>query len=127
MNNLKKLKKYANQFIERLKPSIRDGYTLSVVIHPANSKGAVLEFEITDKKSVVSLAPSTKKLNDTLQNIEQKFITGNIQSVTFGGTNVYMDGNRIILIKGDDEHESWNNSAVESDIERVLSPRGERN
>lgn len=128
MNNQKKLKKYANQFIVRLKPSIRDGYNISAVIHPANSKGAILEFEINEnKKSIVSLTPNSETINKTLQNIEQSLITGNMQNVTFSGTNVYMEGNRIVLIKGDDEHESWNNSAVEDDIQRVISPRSKRN
>jgi hypothetical protein len=127
MNNQKQLKKYANRFIERIKPSIRSGYDILAKIYPANSQGAILEFEIIQaKKSSVEIKPNADSINSSLKGIEQHLIGGNIDGVRFSGTNLYMEGNRILLIKGDDKHEEWSNAAVEDDIQRILSPRGGR-
>ena len=49
-------------------------------------------------------------------------IGGNIQGVTFRGTNLYMDGHRIVLIKGEDEHSLWSNKAAINDVAQVVSP-----
>jgi hypothetical protein len=127
MNNQKQLKKYANRFIERLKPSIRSGYDISAKIYPAQAQGAILEFEINEaKKSSLSIQQTTDSINTSLKGIEQRFIGGNIDGVKFSGTNVYLEGNRILLIKGEDEHKAWSNAAVEDDIQRIISPQGER-
>ncbi|WP_426358135.1 hypothetical protein ACPUVO_17095 [Pseudocolwellia sp. HL-MZ19] len=125
MNNQKLLKKYANSFIEFIKPNIKRGYHVAANIHPANEKGATIEFEIIDeKKSKINVIPTVASINKTLATIEQKMIGGNIDGVTFSGTNVYMNGNRIVIIKGDDEHCSWSNKAAENDVKRVVSPKG---
>ncbi len=126
MNNQKQLKKYANSFISSLKSNIKSGYVISSRIHPANGKGAVLEFEINrNSKPEISFENTAPTVSKTLETIEQRLIGGNIAGVTFSGTNVYMAGNRIVIIKGDNEHGSWSNKAAEADAWRVISPRGE--
>ncbi|CAM4193273.1 hypothetical protein [Pseudoalteromonas maricaloris] len=126
MNNQKLLKKYANSFVSSIKPNIKSGYNISASIHPTNGRGATIEFEIVDsKKSKVSVAPAVESVNRTLATIEQRLIDGNIEGVTFAGTNVYMEGNRIVIIKGDDEHSSWDNRAARADVQKVISPKGE--
>jgi hypothetical protein len=125
MNNQKLLKKYANSFVSSMKPSIKLGYNVSAKIHPTNGNGATIEFEINDsKKSEVSLVQTVDSVNKTLATIEQNMIGGNIEGVRFSGTNIYMDGNRIVIIKGDNEHSSWDNSAAQKDVQKVISPRG---
>jgi len=125
MNNLKQLKKYANSFVSSIKASIKLGYNVSAKIHPTNGNGATIEFEINDsKKSQISIIKTVESVNKTLATIEQRMIGGNIDGVTFSGTNIYMDGNRIVIIKGDNEHSSWNNSAAQKDVKKVISPRG---
>ncbi len=127
MNNQKLLKRYASRFIERLKPSIRSGYEIAVKIYPANSLGAILEFEINEtNKSSLHVQQTVDSVNAALKGIEQRIIGGNIDLVKFSGTNVYLEGNRILLIKGEDDQKSWSNAAVEDDIQRILSPKGER-
>ena len=125
MNNQKQIKKYANSFISTLKSNLKSGYETSVLVHPADGKGAILEFLISkSEKENIAFTSSVSTINKILENIEQKFIGGNIAGVTFSGTNVYMDGNRIVIIKGDNDHESWSNSAADADVWRVLTPTG---
>jgi len=126
MNNHKLLKKYANSFIDSIKPNIKAGYEIAVNIHPSNASGATIEFEIIeDKKSKITVIPSVASVNKTLGVIEQRMIGGNLDGVRFAGTNVYMEGNRIVIVKGEDEHSSWSKRAAEEDAKRVIPPKGE--
>jgi len=127
MNNQKQLKKYANSFIDSIKPNIKSGYQLAVNIHPANASGATIEFEIIeDRKSKITVVPAVASVNKTLGSIEQRMIGGNLDGVRFSGTNVYMEGNRIVIVKGEDDHSSWNKRAAEKDVKRVISPKGDK-
>ncbi|OLQ83748.1 hypothetical protein BIT28_27775 [Photobacterium proteolyticum] len=125
MNNQKKLKKYTDSFIKGLLPYLKKGLHISAKIHPANTNGAIIEFEIQEqKRSEIKVLETVPSINTTLERIDQRMIGGNIQGVTFLGTNVYMDGQRIVIIKGEDDFNHWSNSAVTEDINRIVSPKG---
>lgn len=125
MENQKKLKKYTNAFIDALSPYLKKGFQVSATIHPASGEGAVIEFEIHEgKRSDITIVSTVPRINDTLEKIDQRMIGGNIQGVTFRGTNLYMDGQRIVIIKGEDEHAFWSNNAASEDVDRVVLPKG---
>lgn len=127
MNNQKLLKKYTNSFVTSIQQNIKKGYSVSANIHPARGKGAIIEFEIKEnRKSEIEVRPTVATVNKTLSSIKQNMIVGNIEGVTFAGTNLYMEGNRIVIIKGDDDNNSWNNRAAEDDVKKVISPRGSK-
>lgn len=124
MNNHKKLKKYTESFMRSLARYLKKGLNVSATIHPANSGGAIIEFDITEKnRNEIKIIDTVPSINVTLERIDQRMIGGNIQGVTFLGTNVYMDGNRIVIIKGEDDYEHWGNKAVVDDINRIISPK----
>ena len=103
---------------------LKKGLNVSATIHPANSGGAIIEFDITEKnRNEIKIIDTVPSINVTLERIDQRMIGGNIQGVTFLGTNVYMDGNRIVIIKGEDDYEHWGNKAVVDDINRIISPK----
>jgi hypothetical protein len=124
MENQKKLKKYTNSFIDALAPYLKKGFQVSATIHPATGEGAIIEFEIHEgRRSDITITNTVPRINDTLENIDQRMIGGNIQGVTFRGTNLYMDGQRIVIIKGEDEHTHWSNKAAIDDVAQVVSPK----
>ncbi|MFA0570646.1 hypothetical protein [Vibrio gallaecicus] len=124
MNNHKKLKKYTESFMKSLARYLKEGLNVSATIHPANSGGAIIEIDITEKnRNEIKVIDTVPSINVTLERIDQRMIGGNIQGVTFLGTNVYMDGNRIVIIKGEDDYAHWGNKAVVDDINRIISPR----
>ena len=126
MDNHKKLKKYTNSFIDALEPYLKKGFQVSATIHPSSGEGAVIEFEIHEgKRSDITIISTVPRVNNTLENIDQRMIGGNIQGVKFGGTNLYMDGQRIVIIKGEDDHSYWNNKAAINDVGDVVSPEGD--
>jgi hypothetical protein len=125
MENQKQLKKYTNAFIDALSSYLKKGFQVSATIHPASEEGAVIEFEIhVGKRSDITIVSTVPRVNDTLEKIDQRMIGGNIQGVTFRGTNLYMDGQRAVIIKGEDDHTLWSNIAASEDVSRVVSPRG---
>ena len=127
MQNLKKLNSYTNSFISELKSHLKKGFRVSAKIYPASGEGAIIEFLIHDKyRSDISDMKVVSKINDTLKKIDQKMIGGNIDGVTFKGTNLYMDGQRIVVIKGEDEHRFWTKRAAKDDVDRVTSSKGRR-
>ena len=122
MNNQKQLKRYAKLFIEKLLPYMRRGFVISADIYPSEAEGAVIEFNINDSNSNITLHQTALTINKILENIDQRLISENISGVKFGGTNISMEDQRIVLIKGEDGHEHWNNRAVDNDIERIVAP-----
>lgn len=76
-------------------------------------------------KPTIKFTPDFDTVNRALKGIEQRLIKGNIDSVSFSGTNAYLEGDRILLIKGDDSHAHWSNSAVEVDLKKILSNKDE--
>ena len=66
------------------------------------------------KKSSFSIGTGLKAVN-------QKIINGNLDNVRFGGTNIALEDNRILVIKGEDSPEHWTGSAVLNDVKRVVS------
>ena len=54
-----------------------------------------------------------------ISDIEQHAF-GDVSNLKFGGTNVILEGNRIILIKGDDSPAAWTDTTSATDASRVL-------
>ena len=124
MNNQKLLKKYAKNFTEAISKNIKYGYVLEAKIHPVDSSGAIIEFDIVNgKKSKTLFEKPAATVGKSLQSIQQNFIGGNLDGVTFSGTNVMMDNNRIIIVKGENDNSVWNLKAAREDALRVISPK----
>jgi hypothetical protein len=65
-------------------------------------------------------------INKALTNIQQRMFGGNLDGIKFGGTNISMEPNRIILIKGEDENPEWSDQAAQNDVKRILAPLSKR-
>lgn len=125
MTSKKNIQKYINNFRRGLTPLLKPGFGLACNIYPAETGGAVLEFiiapEIENDDIYKQTSPS---LGRALSNIEQRAFGGNLDGFSFGGTNVILEGNRIIFIKEDAAAE-WSDNAAQNDVSRVLSkPKG---
>ncbi len=125
MTDKKVIQKYINNFRRRIAQFLKQGIGLACNIYPAETGGAILEFtiapEIENDDIYKEISPS---LGRALGNIEQRAFGGNLDGFSFGGTNVILEGNRIIFIKEDAPAE-WSDNAAQNDVSRVLSkPKG---
>ena len=126
MTDKKTIQKYINNFRRRLTPFLKPEIGLSCNIFPAETGGAILEFtiapEIENDDIYKEVSPS---LGRALSNIEQRAFGGNLDGFSFGGTNVILEGNRIIFIK-DNSLKEWSDNAAQNDVSRLLAkPKGE--
>lgn len=117
-----RLKKYSELFKRNIAKFLTPGVSIKTVIYPVEMGGAVFEFFL-NRDGVVEekLEPPRKSVGLVLSQIPQRMIQGNLEGVRFGGTNLYLEGNRILVVKGEDSASSWSGNAVIEDVERVVS------
>ena len=117
-----RLKKYVELFKRNISQYLAPGIDIKTIIYPVEADGAVFEFffnnENDTSKHVESLRPTVGRV---LSEIPQRMVGGNIEGVKFGGTNLYLEGNRILIIKGEDDPSGWSGKAIIEDVQRVVS------
>jgi hypothetical protein len=70
--------------------------------------------------------PIEETVNAVLKKIEQRMVGGNIGAIKFGGTNISMEPNRIVLIKGEDTPSEWSDKGAINDVKRIVTPLPKR-
>jgi hypothetical protein len=110
-----------------LSPFLKPNIGLSCNAFPTDSNGAILEFTmgegIKNDDEFMDIEPT---VSDALSKIEQKAFGGNLSGFQFGGTNVIAEGNRIIIIKGDDNLDQWDDRSANDDVKKFL-PTSKKN
>ena len=126
MKDKKLLQQYVNNFRREISPYLKSNVGLKSKIHPSEGEGAILEFELApDLENDDSYVDVAISLGKALMDIEQNAFGGQLENITFKGTNVIVDGNRIILVKGEDQEDQWSEDAVVNDLARVLPKKVE--
>ncbi len=125
MNKRKELNRYIKMFTNDISQYIKNKASVSVEAYPVEGDGAVFEFVINDKPVAhkVQIHKAEKSLQKALSHVEQNLIDGDLDNVSFSGTNLLLDGNRIIIIKGGNNQDSWSNRAILEDVKKIVSPR----
>lgn len=121
MNIHQTLQRYINDFRRHLAPFLRPSVGLRCVVYPSLESGAILEFTIgPDISNEDEFKPPFRSLGAALGQIKQRAFGGNLQGFHFGGTNVIMEDNRIILIKGDEGASHWDDKAASEDVKKIV-------
>lgn len=122
MNKKSKLRKYEALFRKKIGLFLAPGISIKTVIFPVENEGAVFEFLLNRENENTSIFENQSiSVGKVLEKIPQRFFAGNTDGVSFKGTSLYLEGNRILVIKGDDETDSWSGPAVLDDVMRVVS------
>lgn len=117
-----RLKKYSELFKRNIERFLSPGISIKTVIYPVREDGAVFEFLLNrDGISDERFERPRDSVSKVLSEIPQQMIDGNLDNVRFSGTNLYLEGNRILVIKGEDAPSSWSGHAVIEDVKRVVS------
>ncbi|MES2491113.1 MAG: hypothetical protein V4607_15105 [Pseudomonadota bacterium] len=91
-------------------------------VYPSDAEGALIIFKIgSGQLNQDTYHPSSPTVNDALGKIRQNAFGGNLSGFNFRGTNTVIEGNRVILIKGEDGSDSWDESAAKHDVMRVTA------
>ena len=122
MNKSSKLRKYAELFNRYIEKYLAPNISIKATVYPVDGPGAIFEFVFnSENDSGISVVPAKQSIGAVLSSIPQKMVAGNVENVSFGGTNIYMEGNRLLLIKGDDESARWEVASIHDDVRRVVS------
>lgn len=116
-----KLKSYATRLQKKLQSrAIRD-FGMITKIYPSRNAGAIFEISFNKERQFdIRFAPTTETVSVSLEKIKQKAIGGNLRNITFGGTSIIGEPNRIIIIKGNDDKDLFGDDALENDFERIM-------
>lgn len=121
MQDRKRIQGYINNFRRRLALHLKPGVGLTCRVYPAEARGAVVECILSaDSRNEDDYLPVDKSINVILGKISQRMVGGNLSGVIFSGTNISLEGNRILLIKGEDGEAEWSDDGARSDLDRVL-------
>jgi hypothetical protein len=121
MQNLKQIQGYINNFRRHIAAFLKPGIGLACKVRPAEKEGAILEFILgSGVENDDEYFPAEETVNAALKHVQQKMVSGNIDGIKFGGTNISMEPNRIILIKGEDDDNLWNDEGAKHDVERIV-------
>jgi hypothetical protein len=117
-----KLKKYVELFTRKIATYLSKDINIKTVIHPVEGEGAIFEFFLgLNNEETIEFAPVQKTVGHALLSIPQNMISGAPENIKFSGTNLYLENNRVVLIKGDDTNEEWSGIAIEKDVTRVVT------
>lgn len=122
MNKSSKLRKYAELFNRYIEKYLSPNISIKVKAYPVEGPGAIFEFVFnTDNDSSITIAQAKPTVGKVLSSIPQRMILGSVENVSFGGTNIYMEGSRLLLIKGEDVASQWESASIQEDVRRVVS------
>lgn len=122
MKRTTRLKKYVELFKRNIKQFLAPGISVKTTIYPVEADGAIFEFLFNKEGDGSETIEKTRPtIGRVLSEIPQRMVGGNVEGVKFGGTNLYLEGNRVLVIKGEDNPDSWSGNAVQDDVKRVVS------
>lgn len=122
MKKKPRLLKYAELFKRNIAPYLADHVSVKTTIYPVSAPGAIFEFvfnQENDRSETIAGVKPT--IGAVLSSIPQNIVSGGAEGITFGGTNIFMTGNRLLLIKGEDAAFHWDGNMVKEDVQRVVS------
>lgn len=135
MRRTRELERYCKNFAEFLIANLKPKLSITATAYPSIGPGAVAVFEIKDHsedgpKSNRVQRPRTyaevPSVSHALADIKLQALQGDFSNMRFGGTNIFLQDNRIIIVKGDDQQSSWSKRAAHDDAKRILRAESER-
>ena len=116
------LQQYINDLRRHLSRYLLPGIGMRVEAFPAKD-GALFEIRFgPSEKNDDHINSLSDAVTDALSKVKQQAFGGNLRGFRFGGTNVIVEGDRVVLIKGETEPKYWSDSAAKEDAMRLVNP-----
>lgn len=127
MQDKKTIQNYINNFRRHFSAYLKPGMGLVCKVFPVKSNGALMEFTVGPNVENDDLyMPLEETVNSALIKIEQRMVGGNIDAIWFAGTNISMEKNRIIILKGEDTPSEWCDEGARNDVQRIVVQKPKR-
>lgn len=92
--------------IHRAILKLKFGYKVKAFVSRKQGSMIFFSFEEGGDK-FVSCEIVDEKIGAVLHKVPQKAFRGNLEGISFGGTNIIREANRLIFIKGDNTKNAW--------------------
>jgi len=116
----KEFKNYLDDFISRHRVILRPEFNYFADAIVSTKDGSLLFIEFKEGKGSFKYEKTDEKIANVLMNLPQKAFAGNLSNVKFGGVNVIREGNKLIIIKGDNSSNSWSRNEAKKDAFREI-------
>jgi hypothetical protein len=128
VQNVETIQSYVNNFRRHLSPILRPDIGATITAYPSLAPGAVLVVLFAkDTPSRDTIEPPFPSVGEILKVVPQRMIAApSFSGIRFGGTNISMEPNRIVLIKGEDDDNEWDDRAAARDVQRFANPPNRR-
>jgi hypothetical protein len=118
MDDKQIIQRYLNDIRRHLVPKLRPGVGISSNFYPASTGGGLLEIKFGPQQANVDQVLATSStIGHILQIVPQRTFPGDFTGMKFSGTNVVLEGDRLLLIKGGDDPADWTDAAAAKDLE----------
>ncbi len=127
MKDKKTIQAYVNNFRRHMSKYLKKGIGLSSKAYPVDGDGCVIEVRIgPNLPNDDEIDEIHESINEVLKKIPQRIVSGNLDGIKFGGTNISMEPDRILIIKGEDDENLWNDTGAANDVNRIISIMAKR-
>lgn len=99
--------KYCEEFISKHRTILRPDLNYNIQAIVSRKEGSLIFFEFKTGPRRFRYKQIDKPIAMALMQLPQRAFGGDLSGVKFGGTNIVREGNKLIIIKGDNSKEAW--------------------
>lgn len=103
----KHLSSYCSAFMSVYRKVLKKGIGYNALAVVSYRHGSLVSFTFVRGGSKFKFKRTRKPIGAILEDIPQRGFGGNLSGVRFAGKNVIREGNKLIIIKGDNSPRAW--------------------
>jgi hypothetical protein len=114
------IRRYCDEFISKHKAILRPDLNYDILAIVSKKEGSLLFIEFKEGKRQLKYELTDEPIGKVLMLLPQKAFGGDLTGVRFAGTNIVREGNKLILIKGDNSSKAWSQMEAKKDAFREI-------
>ena len=112
--------KYCEEFISKHRMILRPDLNYDLTAIVSKKEGSLVFFEFKAGPRRFRYKQIDEPIAMALMDLPQRAFGGNLSGVKFGGTNIVREGNKLIIIKGDNSKKAWSKEEAVKDALREI-------
>lgn len=116
---------YCLTFMSIYRKVLKEGTGYDALAIVSTRQGSLVFFTFRKGQERFRYKKTLKSIATELQKLPQRAFTGNLSGIVFGGKNVIREGNKLIIIKGENSADAWSKmEAIRDSWEEINSLTG---
>jgi|YelNatPaOPRAMG01_1025707.scaffolds.fasta_scaffold326970_1 hypothetical protein len=116
---------YCSTFMSIYKKVLKEGVGYDALAIVSTRQGSLIFFTFKRGTERLRFKKTPKSIGTELERLPQRAFAGDLSNVVFGGKNVIREGNKLIIIKGDNSPSAWSRmEAIRDSWEEIDSLAG---